>query len=42
MFYQRFRLVNSTAGSAGTAPVPGDWPGPSMDDFGLPLPGSDG
>jgi len=39
MFHQRFGLVNSAPKSAGTAPVPGNWPGPELDDFGLPLPG---
>jgi hypothetical protein len=38
MFYHLFGLVNSTPESAVTALVPGDWPGPAMDDFGLPLP----
>jgi hypothetical protein len=42
MFYQHFGLDNSTPESAGTTPVRGDWPGPSADDFGLPLPVSDG
>jgi hypothetical protein len=42
MPYQHFGLVNSTPQSAGTAPVRGDWPGPCLDDFGLPLPVADG
>jgi hypothetical protein len=42
MLYQRFGQVNSTPEPAGTAPIPGNWPGPALDDFWLPLPGSDG
>jgi len=38
MSYQHFGLVKSTPKSAGTTHVRGDWPGPSQDDFGLPLP----
>ena len=31
------RLVNSAPEPYGTAPVPGEWPGPALDGCGLPL-----